>query len=92
MYKLYRPYEFPRQHRFMRYWINHNATVKKQNSATRTEDSTSVRAQNLLHNLHFNITQAGSVSVGLPGELARPKLVCTNHMGFLVSTNLCGTG
>ena len=24
-----RPYEFPRQHRFMRYWINHNATVKK---------------------------------------------------------------
>ena len=24
----HRPYEFSRQHRFMRYWINHNAAVK----------------------------------------------------------------
>ena len=24
----HRPYEFSREHRFMRYWINHNAAVK----------------------------------------------------------------
>ena len=41
----HRPYEFPRQLRFMRYWINHNATVKKKK--TGTEDSISVRTQNL---------------------------------------------
>ena len=48
------------------------------------------------------ITQAGSESVGLcqenqlvirsPEKNCRPNLVCTNHMSFLVSTNLCGTG
>ena len=30
----HRPSESPHQHKFMQYWINHNATEKKQNSAT----------------------------------------------------------
>ena len=47
----HRPYEFSRQHRFNAVLDKPQCSRKKQNSATRTEDSTSVRAQNLLHNL-----------------------------------------
>ena len=79
----HRPYEFSRQHRFMRYWINHNAAVKNKTVQPVPMISTSVRAQNPRRKTpgakplaqSTLTTQAGSVLSRVcwlvPGELAR---------------------